>query len=77
MCFEVFGDDKVIPLTSGSELLYSAKTLSQKGKFFGTDDQLTEVENELVYLAKSYAESNLIQWTARGVIMNKKSTLVL
>lgn len=77
MCSEVFGDEKVILLTSGSELLYSAKTLSEKGKFFGTDDQLTEVENDLVYLAKSYSESNLIQWTAKGVIMNKKSTLAL
>ena len=71
---QVFGDDKVKLITSGSDLLFSAKILNQEGRFFGTPNQLAKVENELVYLAKCESESNLIQWTASGEIMKQNST---
>ena len=71
---QVFGDDKVKLITSGSDILFSAKTLNQEGRFFGTPNQLAKVENELVYLAKCRSESNLIQWTASGEIMKQNST---
>ena len=76
MSYQVFGDDQVRIITSGSELLSSAKILNQEGRFFGTSDQLARIENELVYLAKPISESNLIQWTAGGEIMKQESVAV-